>query len=194
MTDVFGLILEPADVENAVQGLLKFWMETYLRDRERKTGRTKQLPAVRSWGFTDVEERLDEQQPPFIAVECAEATMRTGAQSLGAAWETTIAVVTKSDKSMTQARRLSQIYGTACGLILTQQTLSIGEAYWEKQSYGMLAAETRRFLAHGQLTFTITVPVVAEIDAGPETPAPNPEEPPGEYPTVQEENIIIDPE
>jgi hypothetical protein len=58
----------------------------------------------------------------------------------------------------------------------------------------MLAAESRRFLARGELTFTVAVPIVAEIEAGPEVPAPDPNEPPGEYPAVQEENVTINPE
>jgi hypothetical protein len=190
---VFGTIILPETVENAITELFKTWMDTYLREIERITGRDAgQLPSIRAWGLGDVEERLEEQQPPALMVECAKAKMHETADSYSAAWDTTLAIITKSH-TMNDSRRLAGLYTTAACLIAVQQPLGLGVMGWEEQDYGILTVNERRFLARGEARFTTTVSEVVQTEAGPTEPEQE-GEPLSEYPLVDEINVTVNPE
>lgn len=191
MSGVFGPIIWQGSVEAAVTQLLKDWMDTYLREMERVTGRSSQLPSIRAWGLGDLEDRLEEQQPPALMVECAKARMQASSDAYRAAWETTVALVTKSDKGLKQSRELAAIYTTAASLILIQQSDQIGDFLWEEQEYGVLAAGSRRYLARGECKGVLTISQVAEIEGGPTEPAPDPANPPGGYPLVETIDVTV---
>jgi hypothetical protein len=186
---VFGQIVLPQQVEQAITDLLKTWMPKYLGEMERITGRQPgKLPAVRAWGFGDVEDRLSEQIEPAVFVECAKAAMLGTSDGYTAVWDTTVAVIVKSDQKLSRARELAGIYTTAVSLILIQQPLGIGTIGWDDQDYGVLDAQTRRFLARGESSCTTTIPQAAQTEAGPT----DPDLPPGEYPKAETIGLTVD--
>jgi hypothetical protein len=189
---VFGTIVLPTDVEQAITALLKEWMDTYLREMERKTDRENTLPSIRAWGLGEVEDRLSGQEPPFLTVECGKITRLGKADAYGGVCDVTLATITRSEKSLDRVRELSHLYTIAASLILIQQQLPVSEVLWVDDEYGILSDETRRYLARGEAHFTVNIPVMAQIDAGPTEVAPDQNSPPREYPVVETVDLDVD--
>lgn len=181
MSSVYGQIIIPSDVEDAITDLLKTWMDSYLREMDRVSGRdSPKLPAVRTWGLGSDDDALA-PIPPGVFVECAEADMIGNADTFDASWATTIAVVCNSEHSMRRARELVQIYATNAALICVQQGLPGWSFDWTAQSTGILSAQTRRYLARAEVRLLTHVPDVVSRDVGPIEP----DDEPDEYPTVE---------
>lgn len=184
---VYGQIILAPDVEDAITALLKEWMDSYLREMDRVTGRTPpKLPPIQTWGLGDDADALG-VVPPAVYVECEEADMIGGEDAYDAQWQTTIAVVCLSEHSMRRARELAAIYATNAALICIQQGLPGWEFDWTGQTPGILSAQTRRFLARHEVRFITHVPEVAARDVGPLEP----DDAPDEYPAAQSVAITV---
>ncbi len=184
---VYGQIILAPDVEDAITALLKDWMDSYLSEMDRVTGRPpSKLPPVQTWGLGDDSDALG-VVPPAVYVECAEADMIGGADAYDAQWQTTIAVVCLSERSMRRARELAAIYATNAALICIQQGLPGWEFVWTGQAAGILSSQTRRFIARHEIRMLTHVPEVAARDVGPSEPDAEP----GEYPTAQSVAITV---
>lgn len=187
---VYGQIIIPTDVEDAITALLKQWWDSYLREMDRVTDRPPpKLPSIRMWGLGDDDDAVG-LTPPAVFVECAEAEMTGTSDDYDADWVTTIAVVCHSERSMRRARELAGIYLSTAALICVQQGLPGWDFDWTGQSVGVLTAKTRDYLARGEARLVTHVPAVAARDVGPTEP----DDEPDEYPTALTVETTVNPD
>jgi hypothetical protein len=198
VTEVFGEIVTPADVELAVEETLKLWMPTYLRFMERTTGHApKSFPNVRSWRpANSIEDRFPEQQIPAVQVELGtDVTIIKRAETANAIFSGTVdfLVATTQPES---ARRIAGWYSFAGGLALEQHpaldgTIKVGGLAWEKMGTPAVAKPEGRWLGLGSITITVEVLDIFSSLVGPVEPQPedSDEAPPG-YPTVATHDLI----
>jgi hypothetical protein len=192
MTEVFGGIVTPPDVEVAVESTLKTWMSTYLRFMERTYGfRPKSFPNVRSWRLADsIEDRFPEQQIPAVQIEFAtDVEIITRAESANGVFTGTVDVLVETAQPES-ARRIAGYYEFAMGLALAQHTaldgsVEVGGFEWTKMGVPAVAKPEGRWLALGSITITVEILNIFNPQLGPEAPQPaDSEEPPPNYPTV----------
>lgn len=189
---VFGDYVLPFDVDNGVVALLKTWMPTYLRSFDVHTGRAPgKLPNIQAWGLAEIETGPDARKTPALSVESAQGTPLGKANGYGTVLDTRVAFICRSEMSMGHVRELSQIYAFAAAKILVSQPLAVEGQVLGVQldgpfEFGILSAQTRRYLGRGEIPFTIEVPL-AFTSAGPIAPDTD-----DDYPLVEGADLTVD--
>lgn len=204
---VFGPLISGYDVEQRVQDTLKFWLDTYLQEREFRTGRDcGSVARPKSWRtIRTFDEMNPEDQTPFIAIVSdglAHEPVAEGDGSYIANWVIGVGVVI-SARSEAEAQILTKdIYlPTIRQLLLHKQSLrdwsdSTAEEWsdgidWTDESYDEVASDMERTLYNGQLTFEVRVANVVTRSGGPREPsAPCVEE--GDWPIAETGNVEVE--
>lgn len=196
-TNAFGDIVYPHEVEAALVATLKFWMDTHLREAERRNGLDGgALPSVRSWRAAELlANRFPEQQIPAVQLEQAKpAVISTRADSATASFTYSCDIVVQS-VSYDGARKLAGIYGYHMGLILLQNTQLDKSVNVEGLGWTDLGVKASspgdRCLALGTAQIDVTVSRIASPLLGPNEPAPLPDAPPGDFPAVTSTNLDV---
>jgi hypothetical protein len=195
---VFGDVVLPIDVENAVITTLKTWMPTYLRFIERRYGLgVESFEDVNSWRAADtMEERFVEQQIPAVQVMMTSPVdIDTHATSSTGVFNGTIDVLVSSTQPEA-ARENAGYYGFALGLCLSQHagldgTLKVAGFGWEKLSVPAVGKPDSRWLALGSVEVALAIEGVFSRDAGPVEPVLGL---PEEFPTARETHVTLEPE
>lgn len=169
-----------ADVWEALAGTIRTWLPTYLRERERLTGRPyASLPAIRGWRIFAQE--LDafpaDQLPLCVIVSGGLADTPTNISgTLAGRVEAAIAIVVTS-RSVSETLTLAADYGAALRTCLAQHRSLGGVVAGLRvldERYDSLDATDQRTLAAAELVVSVRVDDLATPDAGPSLPFPEP--------------------
>lgn len=182
--EVFGAMPSIADVWNAAKQTIRTWLPTYLRQRERLSGRPYgSLSAPRGWRvFTeDLDSDPGDQLPLCVIVAPGVAdTLIQGAHgNLQGRLELGVSIVVASHGGADQTGTilLAGEYGAALRAMFAQHgslggvvdgTTLLGERY------DAIASESQRTLAAAQLVISVRMSGLATRFGGPTTPFPDP--------------------
>ena len=199
--DVFGSLVFPDEVEQAIIETCRTWFPEYLAYAERKLGfKPQEIPPIRKWIATADLTRWPEEQPPAVLVMntgLAEEPSRTGRRDYSVKWAVGLAVVA-SAKDAPTTDRLAKIYTGILRAILTHKPDLGGFAEaieWVDEGYDALpGGKRRRNLAAGQVIMRVEVKDAVTAFSGPQEPRENPYEgPPPDDPTVAAADVTVSP-
>lgn len=187
---VFGSWVAPHQVEDRVRVVLTTWMDTYLREAERvDTDETLSLPSVQSWALVpSADSRFPGQGLPGVSIAWEHAPLVQGATSMDAEVAMGLDVIVQSN-GREAVRKRAGIYAYCLAKIVVDKLIAdplvIGVSTPELGLPEVTNPETRRWLAHGTVDFTLSVRDVMTPMAAPEQPSPTP----GEWPTA--ETVVV---
>ncbi|HTG23804.1 MAG TPA: hypothetical protein VK681_27470 [Reyranella sp.] len=209
--DIFGPLVSPEDVIDAVTATLRIWMPEYLADRERKTGLERKAiprpPTPQSYhGGTDFESWIGAEVPEVMVTAKPSGQPEIGSYGYTQAYAVGLGCLCVgvgglfAERAEDDARIMAGHYGAASMLLVQQPDLG-GLA--ERLRMTALPEVTfpdpeRRAIQQSITEFEVWVPQVIKEDAGPL--GPNPQESPGyegheepfdEAPTVETVDIKV---
>ncbi len=181
---IFGDIVEGGAVERATELTLKTWIDTYLAEVERQSGRQAgSIQRPRSWINVADFERW--QQLPCIMIispGLSDVPTRDGDGYYRAVWTLGIAAIVSSRTKAT-ALSLSRAYGAAIRGVMLQHRSLDGQAKgvsWLDERYDDLP-DDKRILTAVRLVFDIELDKITSTEEGPIDPVPLAGSPPPEY-------------
>lgn len=186
---LFGPILLGTSVTDAMEAHLKLWLPTYLAEMKRQHG--VNLPAVRSYNFSSDVEKWPERQLPAVLV-VSSGTADEPTMDGGGAYTATYTVgvgVVAAGRSEEETLQLAQAYAAAVRACVVQHPSLGGFALgtrWLGEEWDTIESSKARTLVGAQEVFVVTVKDVTTAHAGPgvPNPAPNPNVPSADWPTV----------
>lgn len=193
--DIFDVQVSATDVERAVEATIRRWLTTYLAEIERHTGRDpRALPVFRAYVQSVDTDRMSEDQLPACVVVCPgliDRPQRRGDGFQDAGWAVGLAaVVSAKDRDSTIA--LAKDYIAALRMLVLQQRSMGGfaeEMEWIDERYDELDTADSRTLVAGIIQFSLHVPKVVNVAAGPVVPPDDPYAPPVAWTTVQAPSV-----
>lgn len=195
---IFGPIFTAGRVEMAAMSTLREWMATYLAEMERQTGRPAgSLPQVRSWTTVNEFGRWPEESLPsvlLISAGLSAVPEKDGQGRYRATWGLAVAVVV-SARDQASTRELAMVYSAAIrGCLMQRRSLGgvAAATEWIEERYDEIPA-AHRTLAAGISGFEVQIDDVVTTHGGPASPAPppDPQIPPGDWPTVREDGVTV---
>ncbi len=199
--DVFGALVFPDEVEQAVIETCRTWFPEYLALAERKLGfDPEDIPGIRSWVATADLTRWPEEQLPSVLVMntgLAEEPNMRGGGNYTAKFAVGIAVVASANDADT-TDRLVKIYTAILRAILTHKA-DLGDfataIEWVDEGYDALpGGKRRRDLAAGQLVMRVEVENVVTAHSGLAEPRDEPYAgPPPDDPVVTAPGVTLTP-
>ena len=199
--DVFGALVFPDTVEQAVIDTCREWMPEYLALAERKLELDPEsLPTIKSWVATADLIRWPEEGLPSVLVMntgLAGEPEKYGRRDYCAKFAVGLAVIASAKDEQTTGR-LAKWYTAILRAILTHHPDlgGLAEAIeWVDEGYDALpSGKRRRNLAAGQLVLRVQVPEVVTAYSGLDEPRENPYQgPPDDLPTVSDTNVTVTP-
>lgn len=196
---VFGEWKHGGQVEDAVIATLKLWLPTYLRWAESEEDLDADvLPAPKT--YDTVPDRQIRQWPnrrfpgaivmsPGLAGEPVRV-----AQSSRATWAVSVAIVVSSS-SERDTRRLAHWYGAAVRQVLEQKPSLGGVAVstqWQDEQSDLLDEDDRRTVQGVEELFHVEMANVVDLNGGPLTPDPDPDDPAPEWSEVVTTDVDIE--
>lgn len=206
MTDVFGTIIDVAQVEDAVEAKLLEWIDTYLLEREEAAGvppRTWLRP--KSWTVEDDIRLLPEKNLPALVVVSpgltSEPQETEGDGTLdGVLQMGVVAVVQDVDRRSTA--KLARRWGAAIAALLDQQggdfdgTCVLASRPADRYDEQRSADRSNAYRGIAYVVFNVLVEGLRNRHEGPvETQPPAPTDPVdyGDIPTVETVNLTVTP-
>lgn len=198
---IFGPLVDPSDVQAAVQETLEEWIETYLAVVERAKGldpKSMELPASYVQKDDGALNKRPEDELPCVAILCpgtaGDPTM-DGSGLYTARWVVNVAViVTSGDQDFVSD--YAKFYAAAIRAALVQNGSLGGFAkttVWRGERNDDLRPEDDRTMAAGTNVFEVMVPDVVQRGAGLKAPPAKPYEE-SELPTVESVEVELKPE
>jgi hypothetical protein len=182
--EVFGPMPSAFDVPRAAQQTIRTWLPTYLRQRERLSGRPYgSLAAPRGWRvFTeDLDSDPGDQLPlcVIVAPGIADALVQGSHGNLQGRLELGISLVVSSHGGADQTGTimLAGEYGAALRLLFSEKGSLGGVADGTSiigERYDALASESQRTLVAASLVISVRMSGLATRFGGPTTPFPDP--------------------
>lgn len=195
MTDnLFGPIVTPLDVENAVTATFVKWMPSYLAELERRTDRDAGvLPAPKSWATVGPELEKPSNSvgwPAGIVLSSGtlETPQRRGDGLYDVWFDIRVAVLVQG-VSRQNASELAKLYATAAWLAVMQHPKPEGLAgrmVWAGAVFSNLPANIR-FGAGTEIALEVLAEEIGTAFGGPTTPDLDP----AELPEVETANIDV---
>jgi hypothetical protein len=205
LTNLFGQIVSPHQVEEAVVASLTVWLPDYLGELERIEGYTPGTIALPAGIITASEfEKWPEDQLPLILVMnggLASKPIRRGNGRYEAEWLVNVAPIV-ADVDEVQTRRLASAYATACRAAVLQHKGLKSPLHpegfaafikWRDEKYVDIPFAETRTLGSGQVIFSVGVEGVTTEQAGPREPI-TPAVDPGPLPAVTGVSVTVNPE
>jgi hypothetical protein len=194
---VFGPVVTGAHVEQAAILTLKTWLQTYVAELERQTGRDPEsVPMPRAWGTVNEFEKWPEDQMPVALIISPGLEPNTpvaeGRGTYRAKWVLGVAIVC-SARDEAQTNSLAKFYAAAVRATILQNPSLGGFArgvQWVGESYTDLPKVDERTLGTGQVIFSVEVGEVVDEKAGMRTPPDDPYTQP-EWPTVETPEVAL---
>jgi hypothetical protein len=198
VTQQFGPIQGPWQLENACIGTVNKWLGSYLTEVERQNG----IPAgdiprpSATYGTTDLED-FDGERFPSVLVMVGKPEgppERFASAGYHARYPLTVAVVLMDDDP-DLARQWAYLYAQALQGVVGQQFAGdnpgiIEDVFETVSPSAELPDPDLRTLYRGTVTFEVLVGVTVHDDTGPVTPVPDQETLPPE-PTVATTNVTV---
>jgi hypothetical protein len=200
VTGIFGQVLDPARVEQAVKATLQAWLRDHLANQERENDRQPgSLPYPRSWPtISAFETRKHEQLPAIVIVSpgTAEPPTRHEDGRIDAKWRVEVAAVL-SGKDEETARKLASMYVAAIVSALEQNPTLDGFARASRwvgfdQEYGTTSRGDQRAIYAA--LFEVDIRGVLNARLGPTAPSPDATRPPAPQQTYTDTEITVTPE
>lgn len=202
---LFGQIISPKAVEQAVAAGLTVWLDTYLGELERIEGYEPNA-IERPRGIISSSEfaKWPEDQIPVVTVinlGLAGKPERYGEGRYDASWLVGIAAIV-SDVDHASTRDLALTYTAAIRAALAQHKMLKSPLHpdgfanfsmWHDETYGDLAFNETRTLGAGRTLFEIGVAGAVTEHAGPRVPSTNPAVAPPLLPTVSQATTVAVP-
>lgn len=205
MSNLFGQIITPGQVEQAVAATLKLWMDDYLGEIERVEGYVpgtieRPLDVITRSQF----DHWPEEQVPFLLVMTsgmAGQPERHAQGSYHASWLVGVACVV-SDVTQEDTRRLALAYAAAVRAAVLQHKMLRSPLHpagfangsgWQDESYTDMPSDAERTLGASRVIFSIGVDDVVTERAGPRQPSGRPNVDPGNWPKVSSAKTNITP-
>jgi hypothetical protein len=205
MSDLFGQIISPKAVEEAVVASLDVWLDDYLGKLERVEGYEpnaieRPLGIINSSEFA----KWPEDQIPVVVVinmGLAGKPERHGDGKYDASWLVGVAAVV-SDQDQASTRDLAFTYLTAIRVALAQHKMLKSDLHpdgfanfsmWHDETYGEIAFSESRTLGAGRSIFEIGVENVMTEFAGPREPSGDPTVEPDPLPEAVVPTITAEP-
>lgn len=197
MTDIYGPIITRQDVEAAFLQTVKTWLTVYLYELERRGGRdVGSIARPKSWNV-QAESRIwpEDQLPAILVVSggLADQPTKDGDGLYRAGWSVGLMVVL-SARTVSEAGELVGLYTAAVRTLIVQHPSLGGLATateWRDESYNNAPVEVQRTGQAGLLEFSVYVDDIVSTRGGPATPPPDPTIEPGDWPLVQEADVLI---
>lgn len=208
MSSLFGRLIGAGQVEDAIVGVLRVWMRTYLNEVERQIGETPgEIASPRSYRISGDVEKMPEDQTPCVIVTSPgtrDLPLVNGARQYEAQFQIETSVVVSARGGMEtggspRALRLARMYALAMRACIVQQADDDSILFrrdWLGEDYDVLDSIDDRTICVGRVTFSIEVPDVTTQDAGPVYPlgpppedSPEPESP--EWPIAVEADVEV---
>lgn len=193
----FGTIILPTDIETAVLTVFKTWIDTYLREFERLTGRAgNALPKIASWAvMSSAEEKLPEHALPGVQLSWADMNLARHGDSMSAEIPFSVEVMVQST-DFDAVRKLAGLYGYAVVLVIVEKMRQgsplISSITTPQLSIPVVASpETRRWRAVANVDFTVMSDKIADLMTSPDVPYPDPTPVPPDTPTVNEGEVLV---
>lgn len=188
---IFGPIKDADQVEAAVEDTIKYWIDTFLREKEDQDGiPANSFPLPRAYVRAVEPDKFPEDQLPAVILHCPGLKDRPYAEGDGtynAPFEVNVFVETMAS-SPAQTRWLAKKYTAVVRDILIKKAslrgFAEGGTVWDDESYDDLAIEDERTIGYGQVSFTVWVQDVSTRFGGPLEPADPVEQPGSEWPLV----------
>jgi hypothetical protein len=180
-----GPMVTGADIEDAVQDLLRAWLPRYLVAAELQHDYTPgSTPTPKGWAITgrDLQKLLSDQLPCVVLLSAGIGTppQREGTGVLSATWGVDIGIVFNAAWGR-ESRRHAQLYARAAQLVLQQRPLSaLGqpcEVQWRGELYDELDFAGSRSYSASVCSFNVLCREVAWTDGGPPPEAVPPSDP-----------------
>lgn len=186
-SNVFGSVLDGAQVEETVQKFLARWLPTYLSQLAADRGLPRDAWLRENWPPTwtnsttfDLDETTRLPAILILSTGLADRPEMEGDGNYRAKWTVGIAaVVSANDQEATN--RLAKRYGAAIRWLMIQhQSLedpNVEGLSWEDEAYDDIPSGQRRTLASARLVFVIEYRHVVNRLDGPVLPDEPPEDP-----------------
>lgn len=196
--DVFGPSIGKLEVQDAVVAHLSDWMPTYL-GREVRKHSLDALPAIRRYVNRLSFAKWPEDQLPLVIVNVPGivkgSTVNEGDGSVSKAYRLELGVLV-SGRDEEATRKLIGYYGVSLhDAVLQHQSLGGFAEFTDlvDEDYGAFAAAKGEERTRGSVGFEFTVGVrnVLNRFAGPSEPLEEPEEEPGDRPTVETHEVEV---
>lgn len=202
---LFGQIISPKAVEEAVAASLTIWLDTYLGELERIEGYDPGA-IERPRGIISSSEfaKWPEDQIPVVVVVNSGLAGKPERRNEGrydASWLVGIAAIV-SDVDHASTRELAFTYTAAIRAAIAQHKMLKSDLHpdgfakfseWEDETYGDLAFNETRTLGAGRTIFSVGVTGAVTEYAGPRVPSDDPAVAPGLLPTVVEADAVVVP-
>jgi hypothetical protein len=212
--NLYGRIVTPQAVEQAVKATLETWMTDYLGELERIEGYEPNQIA-RPAGIIVASEfaKWPEDQLPLIMVISTGTVGKPERHERGrhaVAWAVTVAAIV-SDVEELESRRLAGAYAGAIRAAILQHKMLRSDLHpdgfaqflsWQGESYSDLPFQDVRTLDSCRVSFSVGVEDVVTEQAGPREPSgeqpgrtegEHPNVDPGPLPEVQEVDVTTTP-
>jgi hypothetical protein len=205
--NLYGRIVTPNQVEQAMAACVGEWINDYLGELERIEGYDVGVLARPKGTITASEfAKWPEDQVPLILVLSSGlggAPRRArGNGSYEAGWTVAVCAIV-SDITEEATRRLAGAYAGAIRAAVMQHKMLTSSLYpdgfasfltWRDEKYGDIPFADTRTLDSCRVVFNVGVENVVTEQAGPREPSAAPGEDPGPLPTVKEVDITVEPE
>lgn len=203
--DTFGRIIDDGDVEQAVMGVLKTWMNTYLATVERQHGlEAGSTIRPRSWIHRTELEKWPEEQIPAVIVICTgldDRPVKDGRFKYRVPWLVGVAVVCEAGGPDPQTATRQQAYRYAAAvraMLVQKQGLdgalggTVRGVEWIDGRNNELPPEDQRTIYASRQVFRVEVDDVLTEGAGPLEPDPPPDPmiPPPDTPVVADADHV----
>lgn len=192
---VFGPILHPGLVEEAIRDHLRAWMPTYLK--EIGTQHEVNLAPVGSYTIVSDYDQWPAAAPPVLVIEnagLADRPVRDGEGKLSGVFSVEVTVALQGPDA-DSTRRLAMLYGIAVvAAMMQQRRLAEGivtEAFVDSAFAGANVNQRRTRIAVAQV-FLIRQANFLDSREGPVEPEPA--EIPEDWPQIKEVEIDLEPE
>jgi len=196
ISPTIGQIVTGEAVEVAMLDTLQTWLQTYIAEIERQTGRDPEsIPMIRSWSTSTQFDAQSEDQLPrvmLIATGMSGEPQRDGSGSYDARWGVAVGVIASaSTQSATNA--LAKLYAAAIRTAVVQHRSLGGFALgteWLDERYDDLTTDGIRTLAGARLVFEVEVADIVRSN-GPRDVPEDPYEAPADLVEIESADATV---